>query len=118
MNCCSSGLGTIIAVTPDCRVDRKPTEQIFKEDESLVTCQTIQGTEIRGTLLRISRHLAVFEVYNAQLVLRLSEVLKDFRVLVAGRPSYVGRAVISSVVHTGTMLLCEATLEDAWVDGE
>src|SRR5438309_1532039 len=111
-------LGYDYCSNPDCRMDRKPAEQILKEDESIVTCQTTQGTEIRGTLLRISRHLAVFEIYNTQLVLRLSEVLKDFRVLVAGRPSYLGRAVISSVVHTGTLLLCEATLEDAWIDAE
>jgi len=99
-------------------MDRKPAEQSFKQEESLVTCQTTQGAEIRGTLLRISRHLAVFEIYNAQLVLRLSEVLKDFRVLVAGRPSYLGDAVLSSVVHTGTMLVCEVTLQDAWIEAE
>lgn len=99
-------------------MDRKPAEQILKDNESLITCQATQGTEVRGTLLRITRHLAVFEIYNTQLVLRLSEVLTDFRVLLCGRPAYFGRAVLSSVVHTGTVLVCEATLEDAWIDAD
>src|SRR5437773_3160878 len=99
-------------------MDRKTAEQFIEDADTLVTCQNHQGFEIRATLVRITRHLAVFEIYNNQLVLRLSEVLSDFRVLVNGRPVYLGRAVVTNVVHAGTMLVCEATLEDSWIDTE
>ena len=96
-------------------MDRKAAE-VIENAETLVTCQNHQGFEIRATLVRITRHLAVFEIYNYQLILRLSEVLTDFRVLVNGRPVYLGRAVLTSVVHAGSLVVCEASLEDSWID--
>src|SRR2546425_7745073 len=99
-------------------MDRKAAEQLIDNADTLVTCQNHQGFEIRATLVRITRHLAVFEIYNSQLVLRLSEVLSDFRVLVGGRPVYLGRAVVTSIVHAGTLLVCEASLEDSWIETE
>jgi extracellular factor (EF) 3-hydroxypalmitic acid methyl ester biosynthesis protein len=99
-------------------MDSKAAEQLIEDGDSLITCQNHQGIEIRATLLRITRHLAVFEIYDHQLVLRLSEVLSDFRVLVSGRPVYLGRAVVTSIVHAGTLLVCEASLEDSWIETE
>lgn len=99
-------------------MDRKLADRVSEDPESLITCQNAQGEDIRATVLRITRHLATFEIYNSQLVLRLSEVLSDFRVIVNGRPVYAGRAVITSVVHSGTSLVCEASLEDSWIDTE
>ncbi len=99
-------------------MDRKTAEQVLEERESLVTCQNTQGLELRAMLLHISRFIACFEIYNPQLVLRVSEVLSEFRVLVNGRPVYLGRAVVASIVHTGTLLVCEASLEDAWIDAD
>src|SRR4051794_13567428 len=98
-------------------MNQKSAEGVTEDRESLVTCKNTQGEEIRATLLRISRHLVAFEIYNTQLVLRLSEVLSEFRVLVDGQPAYLGRAVVSGVVQTGTVIVCEASLEDAWIDG-
>jgi len=37
-------------------------------NDSLVIGQNSQGVEIRGSLLRLTRYLAVFEVYNPNLV--------------------------------------------------
>ena len=48
--------------------------------DSVVTGQNSQGVEVRGSLLRVTRYLAVFEVYNPSLVLRASEVLGDFKI--------------------------------------
>jgi hypothetical protein len=55
-------------------------------DDSLVMCQTGQGTEIRAGLVHLTRYLAVFEIYNADLALCTSEVLGDFKIVLNGRP--------------------------------
>jgi len=86
------------------------------ETERLLSCKNSQGLEIQATLLRLSRHMVVFEVYSAHVVLRMSEVLSDFRILVEDRPVYSGRAVVSNLINAGTITVCEATLEDSWVD--
>src|SRR5437879_3370706 len=84
--------------------------------ESLIAFQTNQGLEIRATPLRLNRHLAVFEIYTPNLVLRMSEVLEDFKIIFRDRPVYAGRAVISSLINAGTLLVCEANLDDSWLD--
>jgi extracellular factor (EF) 3-hydroxypalmitic acid methyl ester biosynthesis protein len=84
--------------------------------DTLVVGQTSQGTEVHATLLRLTRYLAVFEVYNPGFVLRASEVLTDFKIVINDRTVYAGRAVISNLLNAGTVLVCEATLGDSWVD--
>ena len=85
--------------------------------ESLVVCQTSQGLEIRASLLRLTRYLAVFELYNPSLVLRTSEVLSEFHVIAQERVIYAGRAVINNLVSTGIVTVCEAALTDSgWRD--
>ena len=49
-------------------------------------------------------------------ILQLSEVLKEFRIIVNEQLIYSGRATVSSLVNTGSMLVCEATLDEAWLD--
>jgi extracellular factor (EF) 3-hydroxypalmitic acid methyl ester biosynthesis protein len=86
------------------------------EIERLLSCKNSQGLEIQATLLRLTRHLVGFEVYSPHVVLRMSEVLSEFRLMVGDRPVYAGRAVVSNVINTGSIMVCEATLEDSWVD--
>ena len=86
-------------------------------NESVVLGTTSQGGELRGNALRLSRHSAAFEIYDSRLVLRLSEVLTDFKIMANERKLYSGRAVVSSVLNMGTLIVCEATLdESAWLD--
>src|SRR5690242_16628730 len=89
----------------------QPTER-----DSIIVCRTSQGYEVRATPLRITRHVAAFEVYNPYSILQLSELLQDFRIVVNERLLYAGRATVSNLVNTGVMLVCEATLDDAWLD--
>jgi len=81
--------------------------------DSLVMFHNSQGLEMRASLLRITPYEAVFEIYNPALVLRLSEVLADFRVIINDRAAYSGRAVVSNLVNTGTLIVCETKLEDS-----
>jgi extracellular factor (EF) 3-hydroxypalmitic acid methyl ester biosynthesis protein len=82
----------------------------------VVVCRTSQGIEFRAEVLRLTRHLVVFEVINPSVVLQLSEVLGEFKILLDDRAIYSGRAVIASLVHTGTAVVCEATLDEACLD--
>ncbi len=84
--------------------------------DTFIVCRNSQGMEFRATLLRLTRYMVVFEVYNPYSILQLSEVLTDFKLIMNDRIVYSGRAVVSNLLNTGIMLVCEATLEDAWLD--
>jgi extracellular factor (EF) 3-hydroxypalmitic acid methyl ester biosynthesis protein len=81
-----------------------------------VTFKNSQGSEARGTLISVSRTVVVVEVYNPYSVVQLSEVLTEVRILRGDRCVYSGKAVVSSIVPTGVMLIVSATLVDPWQD--
>lgn len=64
----------------------------------------------------MTRYVAVFEVYNPYSIVQLSEVLSDCRIFMADRLVYSGRAIVSSLVNTGIMLICEAELDESWLE--
>jgi len=82
--------------------------------ESLLVFRNSQGRESRGTLMNVTRHVVVFEVYNPYSIVQLSEVLHDLRIHRGERIIYQGRAVVSNLVNTGLMLIVSATLVDEW----
>jgi extracellular factor (EF) 3-hydroxypalmitic acid methyl ester biosynthesis protein len=83
---------------------------------SVVVCRNSQGAEITANILRLRRYSVAFEVYNPYSILQLSEVLRDFRIRVGDRVVYQGEAVVAGLVNTGILLVCEATLGNAWLD--
>lgn len=84
--------------------------------ESFVLFRNSQGEDGRGTLIHITRNHAVFEVYNPYSIVQLSEVLQDLRIFRGERAIYAGRAVVSTLVPTGLMLIVSVTLMDPWTD--
>lgn len=84
--------------------------------DSLVLFRNSQGAESRGTLVRLTRNLAVFEVYNPYSIVQLSEVLDELRIRRGDRTTYSGRAVVSNIVSTGLLLIVSVTLVDPWAD--
>lgn len=87
------------------------------DNDSIILCDNSQGVPVRATLLRMTRYSASFEVYNPYSILQLSEVLLNFRIVVSGKILYSGRAIVSNMVNTGIVLVCEGTLdEDSWLD--
>lgn len=97
-------------------MDNKISFQGGGEKDSLIVCRNSQGLEVRAIPLRMTRHLVVFEVYNPYSILQLSEVLNEFQIIVNERLIYSGRAVVSNLVNTGILIVCEATLDEAWLD--
>ncbi|MSU57958.1 MAG: methyltransferase [Pedosphaera sp.] len=84
--------------------------------ENLVSFQNSHGADGRGSVLRMSRHAAAFEIYSADAVLLTSEVLREFKIIWQDRTLYSGRAVVRNLLHTGLVTVCEVTLDDGWSD--
>jgi extracellular factor (EF) 3-hydroxypalmitic acid methyl ester biosynthesis protein len=79
-------------------------------------CESGQGGDLHARLLRLSRYEVVLEVLTPGAVLRVSEVLPVFKILANERPLYSGRAVVATIIENGANLICEARLEDSWLD--
>lgn len=84
--------------------------------DRLLTFKNSQGQPARGTLLHLTRSTVAFEVYNPYSIVQLSEVLQDLTIHRGESPVYKGKAVVSSLVNTGLMLIVSATLVDRWQD--
>jgi extracellular factor (EF) 3-hydroxypalmitic acid methyl ester biosynthesis protein len=83
---------------------------------SLVSFRNSQGLEARGSLMRLSRQQAMFEIYNPYSIVQLSEVLSELRIHQGEREVYHGRAVVTGLMNTGLMLIVSASLVDPWSD--
>jgi len=81
-----------------------------------VACRNSQGQQIAANVLSLRRFSATFEVYNPFSLLQLSEVLHGFQIRLDDRVIYSGDAVVSNLVNTGILMVCEVTLSDAWLD--
>ncbi len=97
-------------------MESKSTLGVSGEKNTIIVCRNSQGSEVRATPLRLTRHIVVFEVYNPYSILQLSEVLNEFQIILNERLIYSGRAVVSNLLNTGILLVCEATLDEAWLD--
>jgi extracellular factor (EF) 3-hydroxypalmitic acid methyl ester biosynthesis protein len=84
--------------------------------ETLISCQNSHGVDIHATLLQLNRFSVSFEFYSPVGVLRLSEVLNNFKIISQGVPIYTGRAVLTNLIHVGAVGVCEATLDEACLD--
>ena len=93
----------------------KPAAATTKENG--VTFRTADEVGLRGTLLRMTRFAAFFELHNPTSMPQVSEMLTDFEIIFQGRIIYSGIAVVRSLVSTGAAVTCEVTLaEEAWSD--
>ncbi len=83
---------------------------------NLLVFKNSQNINARGTLLKLSRTMIVFEVYNPYSIVQLSEVLQELKIFRGDQPIYQGKAVVSNLMNTGLMLVVSATLLDSWSD--
>jgi extracellular factor (EF) 3-hydroxypalmitic acid methyl ester biosynthesis protein len=89
--------------------------QVIKE--SLVTFSTADGVKLQGIPVRITRHIAVFELYNPNVTPRFSEALDEFEIIMRAQTVYSGRATVRNVLDIGLNIICEVTLnENFWRD--
>lgn len=96
-------------------MDNRPVTSTVGEGDALVVFRNSQGNEGRGTLLRLDRDVAVLEAYNPYSILQMSERL-DLQVFMADRQVYSGNAVVTHMVNTGLMVVCQLNLQDSLVE--
>ena len=97
-------------------MEKGSAKMLSPEREMLISFETSQGQEIRASVVHLTRQRVVFEIYDTRLPLRVSEVLPSFKIIVGTTPVYSGRAVLSSLISGGTLLVCEASVQDGWLD--
>ncbi len=78
--------------------------------------QSSQGFEIRSPVLRLTPQSVTFELNSPDSFLRLSEVLDEFKIFAGDREVYDGKATVTSMVNSGTAVVCEASLENVLFD--
>ena len=83
--------------------------------DGLVLCRTNSGVEVRGKLIKLNRFVVAFEIYDPGTVLRLSETLTDFKIFLDDKEVYSGRGVISNLVQTAALIVCEVKLGEPGV---
>jgi extracellular factor (EF) 3-hydroxypalmitic acid methyl ester biosynthesis protein len=74
--------------------------------------KTRDGGETRGPILRLGRYAVAFEFFDPAVVLRTSEVLDKFKIVIDGRMIYSGRAVVGGWIDAGSRSICEVKLDD------
>jgi extracellular factor (EF) 3-hydroxypalmitic acid methyl ester biosynthesis protein len=79
---------------------------------SVAVFKTREGMEARGVILRLARYAVAFEFCNPAVVLRTSEVLDKFKIIIDGRMIYSGRAVVGGLIDAGSRIVCEVKLDD------
>lgn len=66
-----------------------------------------------GVPLLFNRFEVTFEICGPDEPLRVSEVIRDFRLRVTDRVLYQGQAVVRSLVRTGSSLICSVDLDES-----
>jgi extracellular factor (EF) 3-hydroxypalmitic acid methyl ester biosynthesis protein len=114
-----AGNGMIIAKLA-LSMEQISTATIFNmgstEPLSMVSFKTSQGLEGQGTVTRVGPQSVTFEVYSPESILRLSEVLTTFNVYAGSRPIYSATAIVSSLISTGRVTICEVSLASSLLD--
>src|SRR5437868_14919770 len=81
-----------------------------------VSFLTSHGFTVEAPITHLTRHQVVFQLSSAQELLLVSASLGECRIRLDGRGAYAGRAVVNNLIQIGTGVVCEATLEESWVD--
>jgi extracellular factor (EF) 3-hydroxypalmitic acid methyl ester biosynthesis protein len=85
--------------------------------EALVIFQNNDGAAMRGTPLKMTRHLLIFEINDPSFIPQLSESLKMFQIMRLDEALYSGNANVRNILNDGIKATCEVELdENNWSD--
>ena len=108
-----NGMGPKALLQPAKQAAGETTAPESRESKGNVAVfKTREGVETRGAILRLARYAVAFEFFNTDAVLRTSEVLDRFKIIIDGRMVYSGRAVVGSLIDAGARMICEVKLDD------
>jgi extracellular factor (EF) 3-hydroxypalmitic acid methyl ester biosynthesis protein len=75
-----------------------------------VSFNTSHGPRVSAPVVRLNPQCVTFEISAPETFLRLSELLTEFEVLSGPHTVFNGKAIVTSLLHTGTALACEVAL--------
>lgn len=81
--------------------------------EYSATGKTQEGIEFKADVLRLTRFIAVIEIYDPQIVMRVSQTLPKFVITLEEVSIYAGQVTIASVINAGPALVCEVKLAES-----
>ncbi len=84
--------------------------------EQWLVSSTVQGLEIRATILQLEKFRIVIELYQPAVILRVSELLPECRIMHNGAVAYAGRALVTNVLGIGGVTAAELKLEEPGVE--
>jgi extracellular factor (EF) 3-hydroxypalmitic acid methyl ester biosynthesis protein len=76
----------------------------------LAVFQSNHGMEVCAKVHSFIGDTITFEISGSEIVFQLSEVLNDFRVFVDHQQVYGGKATITGLKESGSLVICDATL--------
>ena len=85
---------------------------------TIVTFETGGGFSVKANLVRLAPQCVAFEVYGPEAVVCLSETLNNFQIHTDTHPVYSGRALVTSILNSGTASVCEVALSESWIGFE
>ena len=107
------GKGSKSLLHPPPGAAREAAAPEARDDQgSVAVFKTRDGMEMRGPILRLARYAVAFEFSNPAVILRTSEVLDKFKIIIDGRMIYSGRAVVGGLIDAGARMICEVKLDD------
>jgi extracellular factor (EF) 3-hydroxypalmitic acid methyl ester biosynthesis protein len=110
MNYLTNGNGNGQAPAPPQPPLVKPPNPAVQENG--VVFRTADGIQRHGVIVRVMPHTAYFEVHDPTMILKLSETLQDFQIILQGQTTCSGRAVVCSIVESGFKTACEVRLRE------
>ena len=93
-----------------------PLARDFLIRDSAIVFEKNPGNDVQARLIHLNRYQAAFEIQINDLIVQTSEALEHFRINIHNRLIYSGKAVVTSAVSAGSSLICQASLEDKWLD--
>lgn len=86
----------------------------YLESDWTVSFRSGNGVFSSASLLQVSQDAVAFEINGTSLFLQRSEILDDFKVVLKNGSNYSGQALLTSVIQSGTTIICEASLTGSW----
>jgi extracellular factor (EF) 3-hydroxypalmitic acid methyl ester biosynthesis protein len=81
-----------------------------------VSCHTRRGAFLRGSALDLCADRIRFEVVDPFCDVRISDAVKELRVMIGDRVAYEGQGTISGLFSLPSGCVCEVTVTDSWPD--
>jgi extracellular factor (EF) 3-hydroxypalmitic acid methyl ester biosynthesis protein len=98
------------------RPHRYAADEIIKNISKLISFTDSDGNSVNGTILNFSKYGAAFELEDTELILRISDIIENFKIIISDEVVYSGRVTVVNLQDKGNKILVGVSLFQAWLD--